>query len=138
MLHAMTKPDNHADKRFPEGFAKIRLRLAREHDHPQGSQEHGYDLVLPLDNAGRIDGDLWKSHRDLCRVVHYRSNEEHDVGHLVRHPGGQWAFHYDIKGDDKDAAGYHFADENFIVGEYISVIEDNRPHTYRVITVERL
>lgn len=134
----MTKPDNHADKRFPEGFAKIRLRLAREHDHPQGSQEHGYDLVLPLDNAGRIDGDLWKSHRDLCRVVHYRSNEEHDVGHLVRHPGGQWAFHYDIKGDDKDAAGYHFADENFIVGEYISVIEDNRPHTYRVITVERL
>lgn len=134
----MTKPDNHADKRFPEGFAKIRLRLAREHDHPQGSQEHGYDLVLPLDKAGRIDGDLWKSHRDLCRVVHYRSNEEHDVGHLVRHPGGQWAFHYDIKGDDKDAAGYHFADENFIVGEYISVIEDNRPHTYRVITVERL
>jgi len=138
MPHAMTKPDNHADKRFPEGFAKIRLRLAREHDHPQGSQEHGYDLVLPLDKAGRIDGDLWKSHRDLCRVVHYRSNEEHDVGHLVRHPGGQWAFHYDIKGDDKDAAGYHFADENFIVGEYISVIEDNRPHTYRVITVERL
>ena len=133
-----TKPDLHAGAHFPKGFSRIRLRLAREHDHPQGSHEHGYDLVIPLDKTGRIDGELWKSHRDLCRVVHYFSDEEHDAGHMVRHPGGQWAFHYDIKGDDKDVTGYHFADERFVVGEYISVIEHNRPHTYRVITVERL
>lgn len=135
---SMTKSKIQTGKRFPEGFAKVRLRLARERDHPRGSQEHGYDLVLPLDKAGRIDSALWKSHRDLCRVVHYRSDEEHDIGHMVRRPGGQWALHYDIKGDEDDADGYHFADERFVVGEYISIIEDNRPHTYRVMTVERL
>jgi hypothetical protein len=132
--HAAT----HAGKRFPEGFAKIRLRLAREHGHPQGSQQHGYDLVLPLDADGRIDGSLWKSHRDLCRAVHYRSDEEHDIGHIVRRPGGQWAIHYDVQGDEEDAAGYHLAEERFIVGEYISIVEGNRAHTYRVITVDRL
>lgn len=127
-----------ATGRFPEGFAKVRLRLARERGHPQGSPEHGYDLVMPLDDAGRIDGKLWKSHRDLCRVVHYRSGEEHDLGHLVRQPGGQWKFHYDIKGDEGDPQAYHFADERFVVGEYMSVIEDDGPHTYRVVTLERL
>ena len=125
-------------KRFPEGFAKVTLRLAREHDHPQGSNDSGYDLVIPLDETGRIDPGLWKSHPQLCRVVHYRSGEEHDIGHVVRRAGGQWTFHYDVKGDEGDAAGYHFSDEHFIAGEYVSIAEDDGPHTYRVITVEGL
>ena len=133
-----TKTDHRPDRRFPEGFAKVRLRLAREPGHPQGSENHGYDLVVPLDEAGRIDAKLWKSHRDLCRVVHYRSDGEHDVGHMVRGPGGQWRFHYDVKGDEEDAAGYRFADERFTVGEYISIVEMGKPHTYHVVTVERL
>ncbi|QIG48898.1 hypothetical protein G5V57_14895 [Nordella sp. HKS 07] len=129
------KSPNH---KFPDGFSKIRLRLAREPDYPQGSQQHGYDLVVPLDRNGRIDAAQWKSHRDLCRVVHYRSDEEHDIGHLVRQPGGQWKFRYDIQGDEEEAAGYHFADERFTVGEYVSLIEDDGTHTYRVVTVETL
>jgi hypothetical protein len=135
---ALSKPQQPADRRFPEGFAKVRLRLAREPHHPQGSGEHGYDLVLPLKATGRIDGELWKSHRDRCRVVHYRAGEEHDIGHLTRMPGGQWKFHYDIKGDEEDQRGFHFGDERFVVGEYISIIESDGAHTYRVITVERL
>jgi hypothetical protein len=134
----MSQTTTHAKKQFPAGFAKVRLRLAREPGHPQGSQEHGYDLVMPLDNDGRIDSSLWKSHRELCRVVHYRADEEHDIGHLVRQPGGQWKFHYDIKGDEADPRGYHFTDERFVVGEYISVLEDDGQHTYRVVTVESL
>jgi|EndMetStandDraft_2_1072991.scaffolds.fasta_scaffold191195_2 hypothetical protein len=125
-------------QRFPKGFAKVRLLLAREHAHPQGSQQHGYDLVLPLDNLGRIDDGLWRAHHDLCRVVHYRADEEHDVGHLIRRPAGQWAFHYDIKGDEDDASGYHFSDEHFIVGEYVSIVEEDGSHTYRVVTVDWL
>jgi hypothetical protein len=127
-----------ANRRFPEGFAKVRLRLARERAHPQGSQADGYDLVVPLDKTGRIDVALWKSNRELCRVVHYRSDEEHDVGHLVRGSGGQWKFHYDVKGDEDDPAGYRFSEERFTVGEYISIIEMGEPHTYRVMTVENL
>jgi hypothetical protein len=133
-----TQAHQQANKQFPKGFAKVRLRLAREPGHPQGSDEHGYDLVMPLDDDGRIATELWKTHRELCRVVHYRSGEEHDLGHMVRQPGGQWKFHYDIKGDEEDPLGYHFAEERFIVGEYISIIEDDGPHTYRVTTVESL
>lgn len=133
-----SKPHKAAKNRFPEGFAKVRLRLAREPGHPAGSHEHGYDLVMPLQQNGRIDSDLWKSHRDLCRVVHYRSGEEHDLGHMVRMAGSQWKFHYDIKGDEDDPQGYHFTDERFVVGEYVSIIEGDGPHTYRVVTVERL
>lgn len=135
---ALSAPQQSANKRFPEGFAKVRLRLAREPQHPQGSDETGYDLVLPLTRTGRIDSKAWKSHRDLCRVVHYRTSEEHDLGHLVRAPGGQWKFHYDIKGDEEDPRGFHFGDERFVIGEYISIIESDGVHTYRVITVERL
>lgn len=124
--------------RFPPGFAKVRLRLAREPENPQGSPEVGYDLVLPLDKGGRIDAAKWKTHRDLCRVVHLRGDEEHDIGHLVRQPGGQWKFHYDIQGDEDDARGFHLTDEHFTVGEYISIIEDDGTHTYRVVTVEGL
>jgi hypothetical protein len=135
---ALSKTYQSINRRFPEGFAKVRLRLAREGGHPHGSQEHGYDLVMPLKENGGIDSELWKSHRELCRVVHYRAGEEHDLGHMVRTSGGQWKFHYDIKGDEEDPQGYHFADERFVVGEYISIIEGDGPHTYRVVTIERL
>jgi hypothetical protein len=93
---------------------------------------------MPLDKDGRIDSRSWKSHRELCRVVHYRSDEEHDLGHLIRQPGGAWKFRYDIKGNEADPKGYHFADEQFVVGEYISILEDDGAHTYRVVTVETL
>lgn len=135
---SMAKSGPASGKHFPHGFVKVRLRLAREPDHPQGSAEYGYDLVIPLDKAGRIDAAQWKSHRELCRVVHYRSDEQHDIGHVVRQPGGQWKFHYDVQGDEDDATGFHLADERFRVGEYVAIIEDDTPHTYRVVTVEDL
>ena len=135
---ALSKKQQPANRTFPEGFVKVRLRLAREAGHPEGSEEHGYDLVMPLKETSRIDVDLWRTHRDLCRVVHYRAGEEHDLGHLIRLPGGQWKFRYDIRGDEDDPRGFHFSDERFVVGEYISIIEGDGTHTYRVVTVERL
>jgi hypothetical protein len=135
---ARLKTRQSARKPFPQGFAKVRLRLAREPGHPQGSDEHGYDLVLPLKPTGRIDKDQWKPHRDLCRVVHYRGSDEHDLGHLVHTAGGHWKIRYDIKFNEDDPEGFHFGDERFAAGEYVSIIEGDGAHTYRVITVERL
>jgi hypothetical protein len=70
--------------------------------------------------------------------VRFRSGEDDDIGHLVHRPGGSWAFHYDIRGDEDDEAGYHFENEHFEVGEYVSVREADATHTYRVISVEPL
>jgi len=117
---------------------KIRLELARDHEFPRGSRQHGYDLVAPLDADNKLDPELWKAEREHCRVRRFWGDEDEELGHLVRKPGGHWAFHYDIYGDeDDDEAGYRFNDEHFIPGEYVSIHEqDDTMRTFRVVTVE--
>ncbi len=114
----------------------IRMELARDQDFPQGSREHGYVLIAPLDNMDRIDAAEWKANRDRCRVTRFWGSDEHEIGHLVRKPGGAWAFHYDIHGnEDDDDTGYRFGDERFRPGEYVSIREhDGEMRTFRVIT----
>ena len=34
---------------------KIRLELARDREHPEGSARHGYEFVGPLDEKGHLD-----------------------------------------------------------------------------------
>jgi hypothetical protein len=124
-----------ATEPLPPSFRRIRLLLARETGHPEGSAEDGYDLIAPLGKDNRLDADLWKSHRDRFRFVRFRPDSDRQVGHLVHQPGGTWAFHYDITGEHSDAAGFRFQNERFVVGEYVSIREDEKLHTYRVIAV---
>ncbi|MEM1398691.1 MAG: hypothetical protein AAGF58_02365, partial [Pseudomonadota bacterium] len=81
---------------------QIRLELARDPDFPDGSRNHGYEFLAPLTNAGHIDADGWKQHRDRCRVRRFWAGTPDETGHLIRRPGGSWAFHYDIHGDPDD------------------------------------
>jgi hypothetical protein len=122
---------------LPPQFRQIRMELAREHDHPEGDHDVSYIIVAPLNPDGMIDPKLWKQHREACRVTRLRPNEQEGHGHLVYHPGGAWGFHYD---DEilPDEAGYHFADEHFVAGEYVSINEAGKMHTYRVVSVNRL
>jgi hypothetical protein len=118
-------------------LSRIHLELARTRNHPQGTRDIGYDFVAPLDDAGRIDANLWHKAKDKCRVRRFRPNESDDIGHLVRKPGGSWAFHYDIRSDEEeDEGGYRFADHIFKPGEYVSIREDDELLTYRVMRVE--
>lgn len=121
---------------LPHSFRKIRLELAREKGHPAGSSSYGYIVVAPLDPDRRLDPEAWKSHRDACRVVRFRPTSDDGVGHLVHLRGGAWAFRYDIRGNDDDETGYHFQDERFEIGEYVSIRESEGIHTYRVVSVE--
>ena len=116
---------------------RIRLELARDHDFPQGSNERGYEFTAPLDDNGKITAAEWKSQRDKCRVRRFWGNEDDEVGHLVRKPGGSWAFHYDIHGDeDDDETGYRFGDHVFQLGEYVSILEhDDHLRTFRVTRI---
>ncbi|ARQ00536.1 hypothetical protein [Pseudorhodoplanes sinuspersici] len=123
---------------LPNSFKKIRLELAREKGYPAGSSKHGYIIVAPLDEDHRLDPETWKSHRDACRIVHFRPTDDDEVGHLVHRPGGTWALRYDIRGDDDDETGYHFQDERFEIGEYVSIRDSDETHTYRVVSVERV
>jgi hypothetical protein len=130
-------PDKSPVNAMPEYFRRVRLHLARETGYPQGSRDIGYELVIPLTSAGNIEPALWEEHRERCRFTHFRPGAESEAGHLVRRPGGSWAFHYDIRGDEDDAAGFRFENERFVPGEYVSVREENGLHTYIVASVEK-
>lgn len=123
---------------LPAQFRQICIALAREPGHPEGDHEVAYIFVAPIDAEGRIDSKLWRTHREACRVARERPNEEDQLGHLVYHAGGAWGFHYDGDANLPDEAGYHFADERFVVGEYVSINERGKMHTYRVTTVSHL
>lgn len=121
---------------LPRSFRVIRLELAREPEHPEGSRNFGYLLWAPLDDDGKIEKSHWSEFRDFYRVVKFRPGQMNEIGHLVHRPGGSWALHYDIAGDDEDEVGFHFADERFVPGEYISIREGKKTHVYKVSTVE--
>lgn len=50
---------------------KIRLERARDHDFPEGSNEHGYGFVAPANAEGLLDPDEWKAHRAECRATRF-------------------------------------------------------------------
>ncbi len=118
-------------------LSRIRLELARDREFPEGSRHHGYEFVAPIDNAGHIDPETWKGNRQRCRVRHFWGGEE-EVGHVIRKPGGAWAFHYDVLGDaDDDETGYRFGDHTFRLGDYVTIKEhDDTLRTFRVVAVE--
>jgi hypothetical protein len=65
------------------------------------------------------------------------SNEPDKHGHLVHKPGGGWVFRYETA-KMPDEVGFHFADERFTVGEYVSINEGGKMHTYRVVSISYL
>jgi hypothetical protein len=123
---------------LPAQFRQIRIALAREPGHPEGDDDVAYIFVAPVDAEGRIDPKLWRAHREACRVARQRPNQQDEHGHLVHHPGGAWGFRYYGEADLPDEAGYHFADERFVVGEYVSINERGKMHTYRVTSMSHL
>jgi hypothetical protein len=123
---------------LPAQFRQIHIELAREPDHPGGEAGVAYVIVAPLDADDRIDATLWRQHREACRIARSRPDRQDDHGHLVHRQGGSWAFHYDSGANVADEVGFHFANERFAPGEYVSINEGGRMHTYRVVSVSRL
>ena len=123
---------------LPANFRVIHLELARGPEHPEGDATHGYDLVAPLDDEGRIDGRVFRSLPSACRVRRFRPNEQDLIGHLAHGPGGgAWLFDYG-NGPQPSERGYNFRDEQFRLEEYVSIREDdNRFHTFRVASLLR-
>ena len=126
----------------PVPLKRIRLELARDPEFPDGSREHGYDLIIPLDTDGHVSLAGWKADRDHCRVRRFWGHEAELIGHVVHKPGGTggiWAFHYDIRapiGVVHDETGFHFETHVFKPGDYVSIREhDGSLRTFRVQTV---
>jgi hypothetical protein len=123
---------------IPAQFRQIRIELAREPGHPEGDTTVAYLIIAPLDADDRIEPVLWRDHREACRIARQRPGEQDDHGHLIHRQGGSWAFHYDAGTNTPDEVGFHFADQRFVIGEYVTINEGGKPHTYRVVSVNRL
>lgn len=132
----MSSPAPILNASLPSTFRQIRIELAREQGHPEGAHNIAYILIAPLDDEGHIDAQAWRQHREACRVARLRPGAATVHGHLVHRRGGSWAFEYEANIPDED--GYHFNEECFVPGEYVSVNEEGRMHPFRVVSVARL
>jgi hypothetical protein len=118
---------------------QIRLELARDHDFPHGSSDHGYEFVAPLDATGHLALKEWKEDRSKCYVKRFWSGEPTELGYLVHKRGGVWAFDYDPRQDRDDEPGFKLNAHLFKVGEYVSIQEhDGNLRTFRVAAVTDL
>lgn len=117
---------------FPESFRRIELVLAREPGHPVGDAGDRYTFVLPLDADGLLDRDVARHHRDKCRVVRREPGAAGRIGHLVGHGRG-WAIRYEDDGEMEQA--FRLGTEHFVPGEYISIEEGGRLHSFRIVSV---
>jgi hypothetical protein len=124
---------------LPHAFKRIRLELARSREFPNGSAQHGYELVAPLDADAHIDVGLWQKYRDNCRVRRFWGDGE-EIGYLVHKPGGSehahWIFDYHKTTQHDDEFGYRFGAHAFRFGEYVSIRgEAGEVGTFRVVSV---
>lgn len=100
---------------------QIRLELARTKEYPDGSANHGYEFVAPLDGEGHLDMEEWKEFGQACIVHRFWAGEDDETGQLVHSRHG-WAFSYE-PGEEDDEPIFRFDKHNFVEGEYISVTE---------------
>lgn len=113
---------------------QIRLELARTKEFPNGSSQHGYEFVAPLDKAGNLDTEEWKKTAQACTVRRFWGGEDDEVGQLV-HTRRGWAFSYE-PGEDDDEPIFKFEKHTFTEGEYLSVTEhDGVTRPFRVVSV---
>ena len=122
---------------LPPEFRHIHLTLAREPSHPHGSRAIGYDFAAPLDQDNRLAAEIWKKHRDHCRVRRFVEGQDDIHGRLARTPAGRWFFDFDPTRDSDDQQGFRLGEERFVPGEYVSIEDEHGAmHTYIVVSVE--
>ncbi len=114
----------------------VRLELAREKDHPTGSERHGYEFTAPLDELGHLDAARWRQARRQCLMRRFWVGEDDRQGELIHTKGGRWAFSYDPSTDTDDEAIFRLDRHTIRAGEYLSITEpEGEQHTFRVVRV---
>jgi hypothetical protein len=117
-------------------WKRVRIELARSPDYPDGSNRHGFEFILPLDEEGRLDRETYEHAPELCTVHRFWEGGDDSVGMIIHSGRGRWVFSYN-PGDDDDEPILRFAERLFREGEYLAVREpDGAEHTFRIVLVE--
>jgi hypothetical protein len=116
---------------------RIRLELARTKEFPNGSGEHGYELVAPLNADGTLDPKGWKTLHQACTVRRFWGDAPEEHGILVHRRDGRWVFSYEA-GDEDDEPVFRLDRHHFVVGEYVSVTEhDGVTRPFKITSVQK-
>lgn len=111
----------------------VRLEMARGHEFPEGSSDHGYELSLPLTADGRLDRETWLKHRDSVDFRRFWGGED-ERGQL-KHGRRGWTLAF-APGTDDDEVIFKGDEHRFADGEYVSIKErDGVTRTFRVAAV---
>ncbi len=118
---------------------RIRLELARNPEFPNGSRNHGYEFVAPLDDSEHLVAAEWAKARERCSVTRFWAGRPNELGKLVHRRGGAWVFDYNPATESDDEPGFKFDKHRFVPGEYVSITEhDHVQRAFRVVSVEDL
>lgn len=114
---------------------KVRLELARMTGFPEGSSDHGYEFIAPLDGDGHLAVEEWRQNPTVCTVRRFWAGEDDEEGRLIHTRQRQWAFSY-APGEDDDEPIFRLERHLFRTGEYVSVTEhDGVTRPFRVVSV---
>ena len=114
---------------------RIRLELARNAEFPNGSSQHGYEFIAPLDAKGHLDSASWPKAKAACTVRRFWNGAPDEHGTLIHRKNGSWAFSYEV-GDEDDEPIFRFDRHLFVEGEYVTVTEhDGIARPFRVVHV---
>lgn len=112
---------------------QVRLEMARCHDFPEGSRDHGYALALPLTPEGRLDRNTWLKHQDETGFRRFWGDTE-ERGRL-KHGRRGWTLAFE-PGDEAEEIILKGDEHRFAEGEYVSIAErDGITRTFRVAAV---
>lgn len=112
---------------------RIRLELARTREFPEGSAEHGYEIVAPLKADGHIDVEGWRQVKELCHVTRFWGDAPEERGLLV-HTAHGWLFDYGEEADEEPI--FKLDRHDFIPGDYVSITEhDGSQQPFKVRSV---
>ena len=118
-------------------LSRIVMRLARNPgtEFADGDDHRGYAVVAPLTDDGQLDEAAFKQHQKACSVRRFAPDEDAQEGRLARR-GSNWFFDY-AEGEADDEAVYRLGEHRFVVGEYVSVADDDgRPLAYKVTDIQ--
>ena len=115
-------------------WKRVRLELARSHEFPEGSNRHGYEMVLPLSADDRVDEKTLAAAPEVATVHRFWEGEGDAVGQLMR-VSGRWQISYAV-GTADDEPLHRFTEHRFKEGEYVSVrTAEGAEHAFKVIAV---
>ncbi len=114
---------------------RVRLELARSKEHPNGSSNHGYEFVAPLDAEGHLSTDEWKQNKAKCTVRRFTAGADDENGLLID-VGRGWHFDYDAHDSDDDEPLFKLDRHIIKQGEYLSITEhDGVMRTFKIVSV---